>query len=112
MRWREWLLIGLFAIAGPAQSQTVQLLLPGQGTTGCTQDIGLGIICARPGGMVINDLGSVPNFVCGKGRCVSTFDGYQCASQPMGNAIVDLGNARCSGGCERPRFDYCDRSLR
>ena len=86
-------LLGLSAIALFAYAQS----------GGCVQD-GLSVVCAPPGGNVVKD-GMF--MACGRGQCVKDGLFYSCSTVPGGGAVMDGLMAKCVGGCERPRAEYC-----
>jgi hypothetical protein len=61
--------------------------------------------CSSPLGVILpSSLGNV----CGQGQCVQDTTGQiYCSAQPGGFAVVEMGQFRCTGGCEIPRPEYC-----
>jgi hypothetical protein len=65
--------------------------------------------CSPPMGEILTVGGQV---VCGRGHCASYYSGQVvCSKQAGGFAVVvdSIGQIGCTGGCEPPRFEYCEK---
>jgi hypothetical protein len=96
--------LAVIAIATPLISPTLAQQV---GRGGCINYLGQ-LICAPPGGVILEELGQV---LCAPGQCFHEFGMGRtlCSSQPGGYVVKDLGEPKCTGGCQRPSASYCQR---
>jgi len=78
---------------------------------GCVKDALQQIVCPPPNGGIAKD--PLGQLVCGPGQCVRDPLGQiVCSSQPGGYAGINaLGQAACTGGCERATASLCQRPM-